>query len=72
MLGADQSNNTVLLVYRSHTQNIRTLYKVLPLSSGKYDGTQLVQVTATGSSSIDFVYFIMGSTEYLVRVPHNQ
>lgn len=72
VLAQDSKNITNLLVYRAHAPNIRTLLKAIEVPSIKYDGSQPIQITASGFTRIDFVYISVGSAQFLARVPHNQ
>lgn len=70
-LGEDSSHETFLLIYRSHSQHIRSLYQAIELPSTEYNGSEPLQFTVSGYTHVDFVYISIGAREYFFRVPHN-
>lgn len=70
-MGVDSLKTTNILIYKSHSQNIKSLYKVIQLNQ-EYDGVSPVQIAVDGHSLVDFVYVAINNISILVRVPINQ
>lgn len=59
-----------VIIFRSHTESIRTFYKAIDLGISKEDlGRNPISIAAGGSDEVDFVYINAGGTSYMIRSP---